>query len=104
MTERAPVAPPLVAWLRCARPRTCSDRHRRDNDVWREDIESGRLPAEGRCNVATKPAQLSAPGLRMHLLEPKKEGRYAVWVDENYRVTYKFEGTNVTGVDYEDCH
>jgi len=43
-------------------------------------------------------------GLRLHPLEPKKAGRYAVWVDENYRVTFEFEGADTSGVDYEDYH
>jgi proteic killer suppression protein len=55
-------------------------------------------------NAATHAGQMSAPGLRLHQLEPKKSGRYAVWVDENYRVTFGFEGTDATGVDYEDYH
>jgi proteic killer suppression protein len=55
-------------------------------------------------NVATHPKQLNAPGLRLHMLEPKKAGRYAVWVDENYRVTFHFMGTDIEGVDYEDYH
>jgi proteic killer suppression protein len=32
------------------------------------------------------------------------DGRYAVWVDENYRVTFRFEGQDATEVDYEDYH
>ncbi len=55
-------------------------------------------------NAATHAGQMSAPGLRLHPLAPKKAGRYAVWVDENYRVTFAFEGTDVVGVDYEDYH
>ena len=55
-------------------------------------------------NAATHAGQMSAPGLRFHPLEPKKAGRYAVWVDENYRVTFKFEGQDATEVDYEDYH
>jgi proteic killer suppression protein len=55
-------------------------------------------------NVATHAGQMSAPGLRLHMLEPKKAGRYSVWVDENYRVTFAFDGTDAVGVDYEDYH
>ena len=55
-------------------------------------------------HAATHPGQMAAPGLRLHMLEPKKEGRYAVWVDENYRVTFRFEGQDAAEVDYEDYH
>ena len=55
-------------------------------------------------NAATYAGQMSAPGLRFHPLEPKKAGRYAVSVDENYRVTFKLEGQDATEVDYEYYH
>ena len=55
-------------------------------------------------NIATHAGQMSAPGLRFHPLEPKNAGRFAVWVDQNYRVTFKFEGQDATEVDYEDYH
>jgi proteic killer suppression protein len=53
-------------------------------------------------NAATSAGQMAAPGMRFHPL--KSAGRYAVWVDENYRVTFAFEGNDATGVDYEDYH
>jgi toxin HigB-1 len=55
-------------------------------------------------DAAIQVRQLALPGMRLHLLEPKKEGRYAVWVDENYRVTFKFGNGDATEVDYEDYH
>jgi toxin HigB-1 len=55
-------------------------------------------------NVATDPAQMNAPGLGFHPLKGDQAGRYAVKVDENYRVTFAFEGTDVKEVDYEDYH
>jgi proteic killer suppression protein len=39
-------------------------------------------------NAASQVGQMAMPGMRFHALEPKKAGRYAVWVDENYRVTF----------------
>ena len=41
------------------------------------------------------------PGMRFH---PLKGGRFSVWVDENYRVTFKFENGHACEVDYEDYH
>lgn len=55
-------------------------------------------------DAATQVGQMALPGMRLHLLEPKKAGRYAVWVDENYRVTFLFDKGNATEVDYEDYH
>ena len=55
-------------------------------------------------NAATHAEQMSAPGLRLHPLKGKPAGRYAVWVDENYRVTFRFEAGNAVEVDYGDYH
>lgn len=52
-------------------------------------------------NAATHAGQMNMPGLRFH---PLKGGRYSVWVDENYRVTFRFEGGHAHEVDYEDYH
>lgn len=53
-------------------------------------------------NAAENPGEMAMPGMRFHPL--KNVGRYAVWVDENYRVTFAFEGPDSIGVDYEDYH
>ena len=52
-------------------------------------------------NAATHAGQLNMPGMRFHSL---KGGRFSVWVDENYRVTFKFENSHACEVDYEDYH
>ncbi|MBS0377431.1 MAG: type II toxin-antitoxin system RelE/ParE family toxin [Proteobacteria bacterium] len=55
-------------------------------------------------NAATHPGQMSAPGLRLHPLKGRQAGRYAVWVDENFRVTFRFESTHAVEVNYVDYH
>lgn len=52
-------------------------------------------------NAATHVGQMAMPGLRLHKLAG---GRFSVWVDENYRVTFRFEGSHACEVDYEDYH
>lgn len=52
-------------------------------------------------NIATQAGQMAMPGMRFH---PLKGGRFSVWVDENYRVTFKFENGHALEVDYEDYH
>jgi proteic killer suppression protein len=52
-------------------------------------------------NAATHPGQMNMPGLRFHSL---KGGRFSLWVDENYRVTFRFESVHAYEVDYEDYH
>lgn len=55
-------------------------------------------------NAATHPRQMDAPGLRLHPLKGKPEGRWAVDVDENYRVVFRFEEDHASEVDYGDYH
>ena len=55
-------------------------------------------------NAATHAGQLNAPGLRLHPLKGKPSGRYAVWVDENFRVIFRFEAKHAVEVDYGDYH
>jgi len=55
-------------------------------------------------NAATHAGQLNAPGLRLHPLKGKPSGRYAVWVDENFRVTFRFQEKHAVEVDYGDYH
>ena len=55
-------------------------------------------------NAATHAGQLNAPGLRLHPLNGKPIGRYAVWVDENVRVIFRFEAKHAVEVDYGDYH
>jgi proteic killer suppression protein len=52
-------------------------------------------------NAATHAGQMNMPGMRFHSL---RGGRHAVWVDENYRVTFRFESGHAYEVDYEDYH
>ena len=47
-------------------------------------------------------AQMNMPGMRFHSLQGG--GRHSVWVDENYRVTFRFESGHAYEVDYEDYH
>jgi toxin HigB-1 len=55
-------------------------------------------------NAATHAGQMNAPGLGLHPLKGKPKGRYAVSVDENYRVVFRFEDGHAVDVDYGDYH
>jgi toxin HigB-1 len=47
---------------------------------------------------------MAVPTWRLHPLKHDLAGHWAVWVDENWRLTFKFEGTDVVLVDYRDYH
>jgi len=58
-------------------------------------------------NAATHARQMDTPGLsglRLHPLKGKPEGRWAVDVDENFRVVFRFEEGHAVEVDYGDYH
>jgi proteic killer suppression protein len=55
-------------------------------------------------NAASHARQMDAPGLRLHPLKGKPEGRWAVDVDENYRVSFRFVEGHAFEVDYGDYH
>jgi len=57
-----------------------------------------------RLDASTRPQDMNLPGYRLHELKGKDKGAWAVWVSGNWRVTFKFEGTDAIGVDYLDYH
>jgi proteic killer suppression protein len=44
------------------------------------------------------------PSFRLHPLKGEQRGRWSVWVNENWRVTFEFHDKNVHVIDYEDYH
>ena len=57
-----------------------------------------------RLDDSTKAMDMSAPGWKLHALKGDLKGHWAVWVDGNWRLTFKFAGTDATVVDYQDYH
>lgn len=55
-------------------------------------------------DVAATPAELNHPGYRLHSLKGTLKGHWSIWVNGNWRVTFRFTGTNVELVDYQDYH
>jgi len=47
---------------------------------------------------------MDIPGFRLHQLKRDKKGSWAIDVNKNWRIVFKFEGGNVYVVDYEDYH
>ncbi len=80
--------------------------------LYEEDGRSG-LPAEhvpklrdilARLDAAQSVSDLDLPGLRLHRLKGDKEGFWAVTVRANWRVIFRFSGTDAYDVDYVDYH
>lgn len=58
----------------------------------------------GALDVAAGPEDLNFPTFRLHLLKGKLKGYWSIWVNGNWRVTFRFVGTDVEHVDYVDYH
>lgn len=58
----------------------------------------------GRLDAARPARDMDLPGWRLHPLKGDLAGRWAVWVDANWRLVFMFDGVDVVGVDYLDYH
>ena len=47
---------------------------------------------------------MNIPGYRLHPLKGSERGRWSIWVNGNWRVTFEFENGNAFILDYEDYH
>ncbi len=57
-------------------------------------------PATARPSIQ----DMDLPGLYLHQLRGKHRGRWSVRVSENWRITFKFDGSDAIEIDYEDYH
>jgi proteic killer suppression protein len=57
-----------------------------------------------RLDVASEPGDMALPGFRLHPLKGELAGFWAVSVSGHWRVTFRFEGGNVSDVDLIDYH
>ncbi|MFL9890203.1 type II toxin-antitoxin system RelE/ParE family toxin [Paraburkholderia sp. RL17-381-BIF-C] len=55
-------------------------------------------------NVASKPEQMDIPGWGLHPLKGDLADHWAVWVNANWRMTFRFVGEDAEIVDYQDYH
>ena len=57
-----------------------------------------------RLDVAALPGDMDLPGYRLHPLRGEKAGLWSVRVSGNWRIVFRFEGSNVRDVDLVDYH
>ena len=48
--------------------------------------------------------EMDVPGFRLHALKGTDKGRWSVWVNGNWRVTFEFRDGQAYVLDYEDYH
>lgn len=49
-------------------------------------------------------ADMDIPGFRLHPLKGHARGRWSIWVDGNWRLTFEFRDGHAYALDYEDYH
>jgi len=54
--------------------------------------------------MAKGPSGMAVPGWKLHSLSGDLKGHWAITVNGNWRLTFRFEGENVILVDYQDYH
>ncbi|MEX0730168.1 MAG: type II toxin-antitoxin system RelE/ParE family toxin [Aquisalimonadaceae bacterium] len=47
---------------------------------------------------------MDIPGFRLHPLKGSERGRWSVWVNGNWRLTFEIHDGNAHVLDYEDYH
>lgn len=57
-----------------------------------------------RLDLAKLAEDMNVPGWKLHPLDGDLAGHYSVWVNGNWRMTFKFEGEDAVLVDYQDYH
>ena len=55
-------------------------------------------------DTALSIADMNVPGLRLHALKGSERGRWSVWVNGNWRLTFEFKDGHAYVLDYEDYH
>ena len=57
-----------------------------------------------RLDQAKKAEDMNVPGWRLHALDFDLAGHFSIWVNGNWRLTFKFDGQDAALVDYQDYH
>jgi proteic killer suppression protein len=89
-----------------------SFRHRGLERFYEDDDKRGVNPDHAakistilaRLDVATSPADMDLPGLRLHQLKGGLAGHWSVTVRANWRIIFRFAGADAADLDYLDYH
>jgi proteic killer suppression protein len=89
-----------------------SFRHKGLERLYRQNSTKGVQPAVadkiarilGRLDVAVVAQQMDLPGWRLHPLKGELKGFWSVWVNANWRIVFRFDGTDAVDVDLVDYH
>jgi proteic killer suppression protein len=66
---------------------------------------AGRLRLQlAALDTAQSVDDMDIPGYRLHPVKGRMKGRWSIWVNGNWRLTFEFRDDNVYVLDYEDYH
>ncbi|MEO7972503.1 MAG: type II toxin-antitoxin system RelE/ParE family toxin [Thermoanaerobaculia bacterium] len=66
---------------------------------------AGRLRMQlAALDTAREIGDMDIPGFRLHPLRGAEDGRWSIWVNGNWRVTFEFRDADAFVLDYEDYH
>ncbi len=66
--------------------------------------ETRLLALLARLDAAATPGDMDLPGTRLHSLKGDLDGFWAVTVSGNWRLIFRFSGSDAVDVDYVDYH
>ena len=55
-------------------------------------------------DTAVSVDDMRIPGFRLHALKGSEKGRWSIWVNGNWRITFEFVEGHAYVIDYEDYH
>jgi len=55
-------------------------------------------------DTATTIEDMDIPGFKLHPLKGSDKGRWSIWVNGNWRVTFEFRDGHAFALNYEDYH
>lgn len=55
-------------------------------------------------DTATTLEDMDIPGFKLHPLKGSDKGRWSIWVNGNWRVTFEFRDGQALALSYEDYH
>ena len=58
----------------------------------------------GLLDVAQGPQDMNVPSFKLHPLKGDLVGHWSIWVNGNWRVTFRFVRSDVELVDYQNYH
>jgi proteic killer suppression protein len=89
-----------------------SFRHRGLEQFFRQGSKKGIQPKHANklliqlaaLDNAKNVADVEVPNWRLHVLSGDLKGHFSISVDENWRLTFRFEKGDVEVLDYQDHH